>query len=159
MSVFKDSYFRFRLIFWLIYIIAVFGVWTRAPRYETILDNAFRIIVGIALIYYFHPWKKIRFSDFHHSLVFEAGILLILSSSIKYFLEQIPILNSLIVDEHKRQNQLDFQRQAQQAVELVRKTTDQVKMDYGADVVNTDQVGTDTLNKIKTTVEHALSLL
>lgn len=134
MGVFKDSYLEFRLLFWITYTIAIFGVWTNAPRYETLLDNIFRIIVGIALLYYFHPWRKIKFSDFHHSLVFEAGILLILSSSIKYMLEQIPFVSSLIVDEHKKQNQRDFRDQ-------INKLTK-----YGAEILNINSP--DTPNKI-----------
>ena len=128
MGVFKDSYFEFRLIFWITYIIAIFGVWTNAPKYETLLDNIFRIIVGLTLIYYFHPWKKVKFSEFHHSLVFEAGILLILSSSIKYMLEQIPFVNSLVVDEHKKQNQQDFKDQINKL------------KGYGAEVLDLDDL-------------------
>ena len=146
MGVFKDSYVEFRLMFWTIYIIALFGVWTNAPKYETLLDNVFRIIVGVALIYYFHPWRKIKFSDFHHSLVFEAGILLILSSSIKYILEQVPIVNSLIVDEHKRQNQQDFKKQLDQLRKYGAEIMDVSK--YHTDMQDTDMLNSDMTQKI-----------
>lgn len=91
----KNIYKTLTFLFWGIYLISILGVWSAAPKYLEEIDSIFKIVISIFLIYYFHPWTKIRFNDFHREVVFKAGLMLLLSSSLVNFLKRTPNIENL----------------------------------------------------------------
>ena len=61
-------------------------------------------------------------------------------------MEQVPIVNSLIVDEHKRQNQQDFKKQLDQLRKYGAEIMDVSK--YHTDMQDTDMLNSDMTQKI-----------
>tara|TARA_B100001063_G_C16777896_1_gene567354 strand:- start:6446 stop:6745 length:300 start_codon:yes stop_codon:yes gene_type:complete len=91
----KNIYKALTLLFWGIYLISIFGVWKAAPSYLEEIDSVFKILISIFIIYYFNPWSKTRFTDFHREVIFKAGMMLFLSSSLVQFLKQMPNIENL----------------------------------------------------------------
>ena len=91
----KNIYHILTYLFWGIYLISIFGVWGAAPKYLEEIDSIFKITISLFIIYYFHPWTKTRFTDFHREVIFKAGIMLFLSSSLVQFLKQMPNIENL----------------------------------------------------------------
>tara|TARA_B100001057_G_C22534558_1_gene827107 strand:+ start:180 stop:479 length:300 start_codon:yes stop_codon:yes gene_type:complete len=91
----KNIYKALSLLFWGIYLISIFGVWKAAPSYLGEIDSIFKILISLFIIYYFNPWSKTRFTDFHREVIFKAGVMLFLSSSLVQFLKQMPNIENL----------------------------------------------------------------
>ena len=91
----KNIYHILTYLFWGIYLISIFGVWSAAPKYLEEIDSIFKILISLFIIYYFNPWVKTRFTDFHREVIFKAGMMLFLSSSLVQFLKQMPNLENL----------------------------------------------------------------
>ena len=67
---------------YVLYFIVFFGLWSSAPSYLYTLNYWRQIFVGILLIYYFHPFKKTKFTEFHRKIVFTSGIFLLGTSTL-----------------------------------------------------------------------------
>ena len=91
----KNIYKTLTFLFWGIYLISIFGVWKAAPSYLEEIDSVFKILISLFIIYYFNPFTKTRFTDFHREVIFKAGVMLFLSSSLVQFLKQMPNIENL----------------------------------------------------------------
>ena len=92
----EKTYFSIKFVFWILYIIVLFGVWAAAPKYLNIVDDVLKVVVALTLIYFFHPWKHTKCTDFHRKVVFTSAIILLLNSSLKSFLQNIPFIKKLL---------------------------------------------------------------
>ena len=93
----ERTYFTVKYVFWTLYIIALLGVWSAAPKYLNIVDDMLKIVVGITLIYFFNPWTKTVCNNFHRKVVFTSAIALLLSSSVKSILQHLPYMKKVVV--------------------------------------------------------------
>jgi len=85
-----------KYILFSLYALTIVGIWKKAPDYIGTVDDIFKIMVGFILLYFFNPLRKTKCTAFHRKVVFSAGIFLILSSSLKGFLEMVPVLKKII---------------------------------------------------------------
>lgn len=71
-------------ITYILYIVAVIGVSTYAPRYLETLKTFLKIYVGLLLVILYNPitYREIKFTNFHRKLVFSSGVFLLLSSTL-----------------------------------------------------------------------------
>jgi len=96
MKLYERIYDWGRLVFWILYIITLLGIWREMPHYLEKADDIFKILVGFLLIYIFNPWFNKTITKHHKQMVFEAGIMLLLSSSIKARLKKVPIVKKVV---------------------------------------------------------------
>jgi len=96
MKLYERIYDIGRIGFWILYIVTILGLWDSAPHYLEKVDDIFKIFVGLILIYLCNPWHERSISGHHKKIIFEAGIMLLLSSSIKSFLQKIPVVKKVV---------------------------------------------------------------
>lgn len=86
-----------KIIFYFTYITIFFNLISsqEGDMYLDLLDDAIKALIGIIIVYYYNPYKKIK-KNIPRGILFEAGILLILSSSLKTISKSIPIVKQFI---------------------------------------------------------------
>jgi len=97
MKLYERIYDWGRFFFWTLYIVTLLGFWEEMPTYLEKADDIFKFFVGLILIYLFNPWYTKAIHPHHKKIVFEAGIMLLLSSSIKERLKTVPIVKKVVV--------------------------------------------------------------
>ena len=97
MEAYKTIYNYARVAFWFLYIATVLGVWSINPEYLDIVTEFLHIFIGIALVYFFNPWIGKKTTDFHKKIAFRAGIIILLSSSLKNILQNLPLIKKLAI--------------------------------------------------------------
>lgn len=94
MKIYETAYFYLKIFFWILYFISFFGIWNKSPRYLGILQDSITIFTACILIYLFNPWFNKTITPFHKKIAFDAGILILFSSSLKGILFSIPMANN-----------------------------------------------------------------
>ena len=85
----QKLYFLTQLLYYILYIGTLFGVFFIAPEYLTILVNIIKIYICILLIWRFHPFSKCyHINDHDREMIFSSAIFLILTTSIGEMLIQ-----------------------------------------------------------------------
>lgn len=74
-----------------LYFLVIFGLSYSAPKYLSLLNVYMPIYVSAFLLIRFNPWRTLSFTEFDRQIVFQAGIFLLLTTSVstildKYFL-------------------------------------------------------------------------
>ena len=83
MKYYEKLYIFMKLTLYVLYIVAFFGLWTRAPTYINYLHYYLRTFVAIALIIFFNPLMTERtLTKFHRDIAFSSGVLLITSTTL-----------------------------------------------------------------------------
>ena len=77
MKWYERYFFYITYIVYILYIIIFFGIWSKAPEYLSTINYWRQLFIGILLIYYFHPFSKTVFTEFHRKLAFTSGLFLI----------------------------------------------------------------------------------
>jgi hypothetical protein len=67
-------------IVYILYVLAFFGVWGSAPTYLAFFNYWRQVLVGVLLVFYFHPFRKTTFTVFHRKIVFAAGVFLLMTT-------------------------------------------------------------------------------
>ena len=62
------------------------GVWSSAPKYLSIVRDAFMTLIAFILIYFFNPGKSGECDNFQRSVVFTAGIAILFQLSVFHYL-------------------------------------------------------------------------
>ena len=96
MKLYEKIYDWVRILFWILYVVTILGLWNSAPHYLEKADDIFKIFVGAVLIYLCNPWHEIVISGYHKKIIFEAGIMLLLSSSVKSLLQKVPVVKKVV---------------------------------------------------------------
>lgn len=65
----------------LLFIISLIGIYIKAPEYFNTLNLIVKLYISIFLIIYFNPYSNHKFNDFDRSVVFRAGIFLLLTTT------------------------------------------------------------------------------
>ena len=96
MKLYEKIYDWGRILFRILYVVTILGLWNSAPHYLEKADDIFKIFVGVVLIYLCNPWHERVISSHHKKIIFEAGIMLLLSSSIKSLLQKVPVVKKVV---------------------------------------------------------------
>jgi len=96
MRLYEQIYDWARILFWILYVVTILGLWNSAPHYLEKADDIFKIFVGVVLMYLCNPWHERMISGHHKKIIFEAGIMLLLSSSIKSLLQKVPVVKKVV---------------------------------------------------------------
>jgi hypothetical protein len=96
MKLYEKVYDISRIVFWILYVVTLLNVWQNAPHYLEIADDIFKIFVGLVLMYLCNPWYEKPISGHHKKIIFEAGIMLLLSSSIRSLLQKVPVVKKIV---------------------------------------------------------------
>ena len=97
MKLYEIIYDWGRIFFWILYVVTILDLWNNAPHYLEKADNIFKIFVGIVLMYICNPWDEKPITAHHKKIIFEAGIMLLLSSSVKSLLQRVPVVKKVVV--------------------------------------------------------------
>jgi len=97
MNLVEKAYFYGKLVLWFLYILVIFGIWDKAPQYLNTVDEAFKLIIALILLYFFNPFVRTECTEFHRQVVFTSAIMLLFSSSLKSILQSVPYLKKVIV--------------------------------------------------------------
>jgi hypothetical protein len=71
------------------YFVIYFNLWEKAPDYLNDTRSFLQFYVALLLIYFFNPFVKNNFTNFHRRIAFSSGIMLITSISFGKLLEKI----------------------------------------------------------------------
>lgn len=72
-----------------LYFAIYFNIWKNAPEYLDDVQFFLKIIISVILIYYYNPILKKNITQFHKDVAFDAGIILLLSTSITKILKRV----------------------------------------------------------------------
>ncbi len=97
MELYEKVYNYGSILFVILYVVTIIGVWRDSPKYLQMVDDTFKIFIGLLLIYIFNPMSKQPVTQFHKKIVFSAGIMILLSSSFKSLLQHIPVIKNIMV--------------------------------------------------------------
>lgn len=95
MKVYERTYFISKIIFWILYLTSILNIWSRSPKYLDMFNELLTIFIGGVLVYLFNPLYKNRMTPFHKVIAFDAGILILFTSSLKNILVNIPIIKKI----------------------------------------------------------------
>ena len=95
MELVEKAYNILKILFFIIYILGIFGISSSAPQYLNIIENIFMTLVALILIYFFNPFTKTICNDFHRHVAFSAGAAILLQLSIFRFLEPTKIISKI----------------------------------------------------------------
>ena len=96
MKLYERIYDWARILFWILYVVTILGLWNSAPHYLEKADDIFKIFVGAVLMYLCNPWDEKPITLHHKKIIFEAGIMLLLSSSVKSLLQKVPVVKKVV---------------------------------------------------------------
>lgn len=77
------SYFSY-----ILYFLVLFGISYSAPKYLYLLNIYMPIYVSLFLLIRFNPWKRFSFTDYDRKIAFQAGIFLLLTTSLNTLLDK-----------------------------------------------------------------------
>jgi len=95
MELVEKAYNILKILFFIIYILGIFGISSSAPQYLNIIENIFMTLVALILIYFFNPFTKTICNDFHRHVAFSAGAAILLQLSIFRFLEPTNLISKI----------------------------------------------------------------
>lgn len=96
MKLYEKVYDIGRMVFWILYVATLLNLWKKAPHYLEKADDIFKIFVGLVLMYLCNPWHKRTITGHHKKIIFEAGIMLLLSSSARSLLQKVPVVKKVV---------------------------------------------------------------
>lgn len=74
---------------YILFGLAYFDIWQPAKIYLSTVTFYFKIFVTLFIIYFFNPYKTIKFNDFHRRMIFTAGTFLLLSEGLMYIFNKM----------------------------------------------------------------------
>lgn len=85
-----ENMFLYLLYFsWILYIIVLLGITTKAPDYLSSLQNVLKIYIALFLIIKFNIYNKDdQMSKFDKRIAFSAGVFLLLTTTITNIVEK-----------------------------------------------------------------------
>ena len=101
MEIHEKTYKYGKYLFWIFYIIYILGVWSKSPQYLNIINDLFMILVGCILVYLFNPIYDTKTTPFHKKIAFDAGVMILFSSSLTNILLRIPIIKNIVQKYNK----------------------------------------------------------
>lgn len=70
------------ILFGIIYLFS----WDKGHKYLENIHFFLKLYVALLLVYFFHPFRKIKFDHFHREVIFHAALFLLFSFSISAFI-------------------------------------------------------------------------
>ena len=67
---------------YILFFLAFTGIWKSAPLYLEEVNNYYKIVVSLVLLYIFNPYLKTEIKPVHERMAFNAGLYLLLSSNL-----------------------------------------------------------------------------
>ena len=87
----------FKYIFILLYVVSLLGLGDKFLIYLDVVNEIYKVFIAFILIYFFNPWTKTNFEEMHKKIAFQAGILLIFTSSVEGIIKNLPFIRKFRV--------------------------------------------------------------
>lgn len=87
MRLYERFYLYGTYLFYILYIVTLFGLWKGSPQYLKTLEYGLQILIGVILIVLNNPFSKHKYSKTDKEIAFSAGIFIITASSLTTFLQ------------------------------------------------------------------------
>jgi len=91
MEYYKKIFLTFNYLTYILYFIVYVNIWQSAPVYLDNINFFLKIYVSLVLIYFFHPFRKIKFDMFHRQLIFSAALFILSSVSLSAFIYHLKL--------------------------------------------------------------------
>lgn len=91
MEYYKRVFLTFNYLTYLLYFVVYFNIWQTAPVYLNNINFFLKIYVSLVLLYFFHPFRKIKFDIFHRQLIFSAALFILSSVSLSAFIYHLKL--------------------------------------------------------------------
>lgn len=98
MKYYERLYYYGNYIIYFLYFLSFFNIWSLAPSYLSLFQYFFEIFIGISLVVIFNPFYDFSFTNIDKQIAFSAGILLLTSTTIDYFTNQLQVTYKRIKD-------------------------------------------------------------
>lgn len=98
MENYKRIFLTFNYLTYLLYFIVYLNLWQTAPIYLDNINFFLKIYVSFVLIYFFHPFRKIKFDLFHRELIFSAALFILSSVSLSAFIYHLKLTKQQVED-------------------------------------------------------------
>lgn len=86
MSIYNETIYNYIIYIWFIlYILSVFGLYNKAPEYLLDLDFYLKLYIGIFLVLRFNPFVKSKLEDFDKKIIFASGTFILFTTLITNF--------------------------------------------------------------------------
>lgn len=96
MEYYKRIFLSFNYLTYLLYFVVYFNIWQTAPIYLDNINFFLKIYVSLILVYFFHPFRKIKFDVFHQKLIFSAALFILSSVSLSAFIYQFKVTRNQV---------------------------------------------------------------
>jgi hypothetical protein len=83
----------------ILYIMVFLHIWDDGAKWLTAVNSYRNAFIAILLLYFFHPWRKLKCTEFHRQMILSTGIFLFTTSSLNIILHFVK--NILPVFTHK----------------------------------------------------------
>ncbi len=86
MKYYENIYKYGKILFYVLYFLAFFGLWDKAPIYFKDVDYFFKLFLAIILIILFNPLNNTtEFTKMHRNIVFSSGVFLLTTTTLNAF--------------------------------------------------------------------------
>lgn len=96
MENYKKIFLMFNYLTYILYFVVYFNVWQAAPDYLNNINFFLKIYVSLVLIYFFHPFQKIKFDIFHRQLIFSGALFILSSVSLSAFIYHLNLTKTQV---------------------------------------------------------------
>ena len=87
MKLYERFYLYGSYLFYILYVITLFGLWKESPQYLKTLEYGLQLLIGVILIVLNNPFSKHTYTKTDKKIAFSAGIFIITASSLTKFLQ------------------------------------------------------------------------
>jgi|UniRef100_A0A6C0IPE3 hypothetical protein len=84
MNLLENLFILLNYVWYILFALAYFDIWQPAVVFLDVVTFYFKIFVSLFLIYFFNPYKFIKFTEFHRRIVFTAGTFMLFSEGLMY---------------------------------------------------------------------------
>ena len=100
MEYYENLYYYGKYALYLLYILAYFGLWNKAPIYLNQVDYYLKLLIALLLVLLFNPLHSTgKFTEFHKNIAFSAGFLLLTSMTLTGIKNQFMTTYSMVHDD------------------------------------------------------------
>ena len=89
MKLYENTYLYMTYLFYVLYVLTMFGLWNNSNKYLVIVKYTLQILIGIILVIMNNPFSKHKCTKTDKQIAFSAGIFVLTSTSLDTFIDLI----------------------------------------------------------------------
>lgn len=89
MKLYENTYLYMTYLFYVLYVLTMFGLWNNSNKYLVIVKYTLQILIGVILVIMNNPFSTHKFTKTDKQIAFSAGIFILTSTSLDTFINLI----------------------------------------------------------------------